>query len=146
MKKMKIVVLLALGLSAAAVGPATAQKRPPSATIVLQTKSIGFIFGAQWGGGTLTFRGRKYQVRVRVFEAGVIGFQGTSFTGQVYNLRTATDIEGTYAGGGAAIALGGGVSSVEMKNSKGVLIKLQGSSAGIMGKIAAKGFEIRLRK
>jgi hypothetical protein len=136
--------LVALAVIATAT-PATAQKKWLSGTLVLETKSIGFIFGAQWGGGTLRYKGRTYRVRIRVFEAGVIGAQATTFTGRVYNMRSLGDIEGTYAAGGAAGTLGAGAAIATLKNSKGVVIELKGTSAGLSAKIAAKGFDLRLR-
>ncbi len=133
-----------IALMAAAPVPANAQQRA-SGTITLETSSIGFIFGAQWGSGTVNFRGRSYPVRVNVFEAGVIGAQVTTFTGRVYGLRNIADIEGTYAAGGAAATLGAGGEIATLKNSKGVVIELRGSSAGLAAKIAAKGFDLRFR-
>lgn len=140
-----VLALLAVGMIAATATFASAQKRWLSGTLVIETKSIGFIFGAQWGGGILRYKGRSYRIRVRVFEAGVIGAQTTTFTGRVYNMRSLRDIEGTYAAGGAAGSLGAGASRVTMQNSKGVIIELRGTSAGLAAKLAGKGFDLRLR-
>jgi hypothetical protein len=141
--------LLALAAVSATVVtlPANADNKRKwlSGTVVLETKSIGFIVGAQWGSGNLRYKGRAYRIRVRVFEAGVIGAQVTTFTGKVWNMRSLRDIEGTYAAAGAAGALGAGASIAVLENSKGVIIELKGTSAGLAAKIAAKGFDIRLR-
>lgn len=141
--------LLALGVisATAATVPANADNKRKwlSGNIVLETKSIGFIVGAQWGTGHLRYKGRAYRVRIRVFEAGVIGAQVTTFTGKVWNMRSLKDIEGTYAAAGAAGALGAGAAIVVMENSKGVIIELKGTSAGLAAKLAGKGFDIRLR-
>lgn len=150
MKLMKpLIALLALAAvsATAATVPANAEKKRKwlSGTMVLETKSIGFIVGAQWGAGTLRYKGRVYRIRVRVFEAGVIGAQVTTFTGKVWNMRSLRDIEGTYAAAGAAGAIGAGAAVAVMENSKGVIIELKGTSAGLAAKIAAKGFDLRLR-
>ena len=141
-----LLALAAISVTAANV-PAQAENKRKwlSGTLVLETKSIGFIVGAQWGSGSLRYKGRAYRIRVRVFEAGVIGAQVTTFTGKVWNMRSVRDIEGTYAAAGAAGAIGAGAAIAVLENSKGVIIELKGTSAGLAAKIAAKGFDIRLR-
>lgn len=133
-------------VTTAVVQPGQAQKDWRSGTITLNTKSVGFILGGQWGGGTLRYRGRFYKVRVRVFEAGVIGAQAATFNGVVYNMRRLSDIEGTYVAGGAAGTAVVGKSIVSLQNSKGVKMTLRGNSVGLAAKIAAKGFNLRLAR
>lgn len=145
MRKTWTNALAAFGMIALLAAPAVGQGRQPSGTITLETTSIGFIFGAEWGGGTINFRGKTYPVRVRVFEAGVIGAQATTFTGRIFNARSIADIAGIYAAGGATATLGAGGDIATLKNSKGVVIELRGSSAGLAAKLAGKGFDLQLR-
>lgn len=142
--------LAALGLVGASA-PVGAQNQPKktyvrSGTIVLNTKSIGFIVGIEWGSGTLTLNnGRSYNLRVRTLKVGMAGLEQITASGVVYNLRAVGNITGNYAAAGAGITIGGGIGGAVMENSKGVTIELRETAQGLAAKIAASGIEIQLR-
>ncbi len=139
-------LFLAVGLVVASGPSVDAQKKWRSGTISFNTKSIGFLFGYEWGYGTVKLNnGKAYRIRVRMLKAGVIGVESISAYGTVYNVRNVRDIEGTYAAGGAGATLGGGAGIATLQNAKGVIIEVRETSAGLAAKIAASGVQIRLR-
>ena len=138
--------LIAIGLVVASGPSVDAQKKYRSGSISFNTKSIGFLFGYEWGYGTVKLNnGRSYRLRIRMLKAGVIGVESVSAAGSVYNLRNIRDIEGTYAAGGAGATLGGGAGFATLQNAKGVIIEVRETSAGLAAKIAASGVQVRLR-
>jgi hypothetical protein len=138
--------LLAFGVLMAAVPTVDAQKKFRSGTISLNTKSVGFLFGFEWGSGEMRLNsGRVYNLRIRMLKAGVIGIEQISAHGTIYNLRRPSDIEGTFAAGGAGATLGAGAGIATMENAKGVIIEVRETSAGIAAKIAASGIDIKIR-
>ena len=54
------------------------------------------------------------------------------------------NIEGTYAGGAAGIAVGGGLTTTTVTNQKGVRLVLNGTQVGLEGSLNLGGAEIRL--
>lgn len=139
--------LMAFGLLVAATPTVDAQKRWKAGTFSMNTKSIGFLFGVEWGSGRLRLNnGRVYNLRIRMLKAGVIGIEQISAFGTVYNLRNPRDIEGTFSAGGAGATLGGGAGIATMQNSRGVIIEIRETTVGIAAKIAASGIDIKIRK
>ena len=131
-----------------AVGPTAgrAEAKVKAGTITINTKSVGFIIGIEWGSGELRLNnGRTYRLRIRTLKAGMIGLEAVTAHGNVYNLRRATDIEVKFFSAGAGITVGGGVGVQNLKNSKDVIIELKETAQGIAGKIAASGIDIQLR-
>jgi len=75
-----------------------------------------------------------------------IGAARAEFVGEVYNLKQASDIEGTYTAGGAGAALAGGASIAELQNSRGVRLRIQGRQIGLMFSLDLSGMQISIRK
>ncbi len=149
----KFLVVAAALAALAAPNAASAQGQPPpgplAGNIAFNTKSIGFILGAEWGSGTVTLRGgRVVNLRVRTLKAGMIGLESVSATGRVYNLnpRRPQDLAGTYAGIGGGLTVGGGIGAQRMKNEKGVIIDIEETAAGLAAKVAASGIVIDIVK
>jgi hypothetical protein len=65
--------------------------------------------------------------------------------GRAYNMRRASDIEGSYgqAGAGAAVLVGG--RTVRLRNEKGVILELRGHQVGLEFSLDLSGMGIRLR-
>src|SRR5262249_5133016 len=61
----------------------------------------GFIVGIGGGSGTLNFQGRDYRLSIGGINVGTIGASAVDLVGTAENLRTATDIVGTYTQGSA---------------------------------------------
>ena len=69
---------LALGLMVAATlalpfSTAQAKAKAPDATLQLREGSVAAGIGFSWGGGTLTFRGKRYPVKVDGLSVGSVG-------------------------------------------------------------------------
>jgi hypothetical protein len=140
-----------LGLAAAAsiavvaAGWARAQSPPTTATIEFHGGAVAVGIGFSWGGGTLTYDGKKYPITVNGLSAVDIGASKYSASGTVRHLKSVKDIEGTYVAGEAGATVAGGVSVSSMKNDKGVVIEFNTTRAGLQFTLAPKGASIKLK-
>ena len=124
--------------------PTGAQAETGSVRVVF-TKG-GFIVGVGGGEGVLVFRGHRYPFTVSGMSVGfTIGASTTQFTGRALNLRTAADIQGTYAAIGAGGAVAAGAGGVQLQNEKGVILQLSGPRVGAEVSAAVGGVTIALR-
>jgi hypothetical protein len=106
----------------------------------------GFIVGVGGGNGVLHFRGHNYPFTVSGMSVGfTIGASTAQFAGQALNLRTASDIQGTYSAIGGSAALAAGVGGVQLQNEKGVVLQLHGPKVGVELSAAVGGVTITLR-
>src|SRR5258708_24060391 len=103
---------------AMAAWPALAEDQP-DAHLHISGGAVAFVAGVSWGGGTLNFHGRTYQVRVRGLSVGDIGASKFSASGDVFHLNSVSDINGTYAAGEAGATVGGGGGRQTMRNDNG---------------------------
>jgi hypothetical protein len=126
------VMLLSLpSLSCAATG-----------SVHIRTAGAGFIVGVGGGNGILHFRGRNYPLNVSGISIGTIGAASADLVGRAYNLRTPTDILGTYSAVGSSIAVGGGVKYARLRNQNGVVLELRGQQAGLEASLSLSGMTI----
>lgn len=131
------------GAQAQAKAPAAAK---PDATIDFSLFRAGFIIGGSGGSGTLTFRDNGYPLTIGGISFGAtIGVARIEFVGEVYNLKEAKDIEGTFTAISAGAALAGGGGVAELENSRGVRLRVSGRQIGLMVNIDLSGLQIRLR-
>ena len=138
----------AMVAAAAAATSATAQAQTPrpDGTIDIRIFRAGFIVGGSGGSGTLYFRDKGYNLGVGGVSLGAtIGIARADFVGEVYNLKEARDIEGTYAAVAATAAAAGGVGITELQNQRGVRLRLQGTQIGLMVSIDLSGMIISIR-
>ncbi len=125
------------------VAPAQAQM---DCQINLEITKGGFVVGASGGNGTLTCDGKRYPLSVGGFSAGlIIGMAKVSLVGEVRNLNEISDIQGTYSGVGASMAIGGGADNVVAANSNGVQLRLRGTQVGLEASLDLGGMTIRLK-
>ena len=66
-------------------------------------------------------------------------------SGRALNLRTAADIQGTYAVIGAGGAVAAGAGGVQLQNEKGVILQLAGAKVGVEVSAAVGGVTITLK-
>jgi len=119
----------------------------PSGTIQFTLYKAGFIVGGSGGNGTLKFKGKQYPVSIGGVSLGAtIGASKAELIGEVYNLKNPNDIAGTYAAGQAGVAVVGGEKVAELKNSKGVVLKVKGKQVGLELALDLSGMEISLKK
>jgi hypothetical protein len=129
----------------AAAGPVTSAYAETGTVRVVFTKG-GFIVGVGGGNGVLHFRGHNYPFTVSGMSVGfTIGASTAQFVGQALNLRTASDIQGTYGAIGGSAALAAGAGGVQLQNEKGVVLQLHGPKVGVELSAAVGGVTITLR-
>ena len=134
-------------VAAAAMLFATVAVAAPSGTIDLTLYKAGFIVGGSGGSGTLKFKGKRYPVDIGGVSLGAtIGASKAELVGEVYNLKQPSDIEGTYAATQASVAVVGGGKVAELKNSKGVVLKIKGKQVGLELALDLSGMGISLKK
>ena len=131
-------VLLACGL-------ASPSRAETGNVRVVFTKG-GFIVGVGGGSGILHFCGHRYPFRVSGMSVGfTIGASTTEFTGHALNMRSPSDIQGTYSVIGAGGALAAGAGGVQLRNEKGVILQLAGGKVGVEVSAAVGGVSIALQ-
>ena len=142
---------LALGLMVAATlalpfSTAQAKAKAPDATLQLREGSVAAGIGFSWGGGTLTFRGKRYPVKVDGLSVGSVGISRATASGSVYNLKKLEDFNGTYTAVGAGAAVAGGGSVATMQNQNGVRINLRATTQGVKFTLGAAGVSLQVQQ
>ncbi len=121
------------------------QARAQDAEIEINIYKAGFIVGISGGRGLLYFQDRGYPVSIAGVSLGAtIGVSKAELIGQVHNLATPADIEGTYIAGQAGIAVAGGEKIFELQNSKGVVLLLRGKQIGFELSLDLSGMQVTL--
>src|SRR3974377_1420587 len=94
-------IKFALVSAAAAVivaGTLTQLHAQQTGEVRINIVKAAFIVGVGGGTGTLTFQGQTYPLTVGGLNVGSIGIADVQLTGTASNLRTPSDIAGTYGG------------------------------------------------
>lgn len=116
-------------------------------TIQLELYKAGFIVGGSGGKGTLKFAGKSYRIEIGGVSLGAtIGVSKAELVGEVFNIKQPSDIEGVYTAGQAGVAVAGGTKVAELKNSKGVVLKVKGKQIGLELALDLSGMEVKLKK
>jgi hypothetical protein len=137
---------LAMLILVGAAGLATPAEAQAMGHVRVVFAKAGLIVGAGAGRGVLTYRGHDYPFKVTGLSLGVtIGASAMRLTGSVSGLREVKDFAGTYDAVGAGGALVGGIGGVQLKNTKGVMIALQGPEAGMEFAANRSGIRISLQ-
>jgi len=146
MKKHLFILTLVITLVfAASLAGAAEKPLYPVGTIQLESTSVAAGVGISWGKGTFAFEGKTYPIDVKGLSVGTVGISKLSATGDVYNLKSAADIAGTYVAGGIGVAIAGGVKGLLARNDKGVVIDLKASQAGVSLNLGPEGFTINMK-
>ena len=146
--------LVILAILMAFAPPAFAQDLPnrpgmvpvqTTGAVRLSLFKVGFIVGVGGGSGTLTYNGIVYPLNVGGVALGTIGIAGMDLTGTASNLRSPTDIAGTYGAASASIAVVGGGKVATLQNEKGVILSVQGVEIGLEASLDLGGLTIALQ-
>ncbi len=124
---------------------ASAASARPDATIHFSGGSVAFLASIHWGGGTLRYHGRSFPLRVSGLGIGAIGADKFDAVGDVYHLRRASDIEGTYGAVNASATAGAGAGEIDMQNEHGVEIRARTTSSGLKLSLAPTGVVIHFK-
>jgi hypothetical protein len=145
MKRAVSIRALATAALVGGVFAASAAAAAPDATIHFGGGSVAFLASINWGGGTLHFHGRSIPLRVSGIGVGAIGADRFSAEGEVYHLRHAHDIEGTYSALNTSATAGTGEGEIDMQNEHGVEIHAHTTSAGLKLSLAPSGVVIHFK-
>jgi hypothetical protein len=118
----------------------------PDATIKLHGGSVAVGIGYSWGGGTLTYKGKTYEVEVKGLSVGDVGASQVEASGSVYHLAKLSDFDGNYTAAAAGVTVAGGASASTMKNQNGVTINLVSTTQGLKFTFAAAGVDMKIKK
>ena len=117
------------------------------ATIGFDIFKAGFIVGGSGGSGTLTYKGKTHPLAIGGVSLGAtIGITKAELVGEVYNLKNVADIAGTYTATQAGFAVAGGNKVADLRNAKGVQIKVRGKQVGLALEADLSGLQIDLKK
>jgi hypothetical protein len=116
-----------------------------SGTVRVTVSRGGFIVGVGGGSCTLTFRGKTYRLSVGGVSVGTIGIARADLVGTASNLNTAEDIAGTYTAVGASVAIAGGAKVAQLRNSRGVMLRLRGRQVGFEASLNLSGLTLSLQ-
>jgi hypothetical protein len=134
------------GLFALAFAAAPSTSQAASGTVSIDVVKAAFIVGASGGSGTLRFGKRTYPLSIGGLSFGAsIGASRAQLVGRVSNIRSASDVAGTYgaATAGGAVITGGKV--VKLRNEKGAILELRGREVGLELNLDVSGMVIGLR-
>jgi hypothetical protein len=141
-----IICFLVAGFFVLASPVAFAQdKMPWDGTVELSTGSVAAGVGFSWGGGTLTFMGKKYPFKVDGLSVGSVGITNATAVGKVYNLKDVADFAGNFSALSVGMTVGGGGTGLTMKNQKGVILDIVSTEQGVNFTLAASGLKIELK-
>jgi len=116
-------------------------------TVEITLYKAGFIVGGSGGSGTLKLAGKSYPLEIGGVSLGAtIGVSKAELIGEVLNISKASDIEGVFTAGQASVAVAGGTKVAELKNSKGVVMKVKGKQIGLEFALDLSGMEVKLKK
>ncbi len=131
----------------AALDTAAATEKKPSASIEIHQVQVAFLVGGAFGGGTLHYGGKRYDLNVGGLGIGGIGASTIDAKGEVYDLKKRGDIEGVYGQARIGWAIGdAGEGDMWLQNDKGVVIRLRATRKGAMLAMGADGVVLTLKQ
>ena len=131
-------IVFVSGVAAAdgASSPPVAEGAIPSAYVWLSGGSVAIGIGYTWGHGTLysSKDQKEYKFKLSGVSVADVGGAGITAEGEVYNLNTPADLSGNYS-----------AVTADLKNDKGVVIKLHSQTGGLRFNLSANGMRITLQ-
>ncbi len=103
-----------------------------SGTLKFSMSSIGFLVGVRWGEGVVTLNnGKQHSFDVSGAKLLETGIATASFEGEVYNVKSIEDFEGTYYGASTKITVVKGKGELQTNNSNCVFIRARSTGGGL---------------
>jgi hypothetical protein len=118
---------------------------PGTGSVRLNIVKAGFIIGVGGGSGVLHYHGRNYPLRLGGIGIGSLGVASVSLAGNASNLRSPSDIAGTYGAAGAGATFVGGGQVATLRNEKGVVLRLSGPQIGFQVSLGLAGMTIAMQ-
>jgi hypothetical protein len=105
----------------------------PAGKVTGSVKTIGWLVGARWGNGVLTLdNGEQRKFHIVGAKALETGVAENEFEGDVFNLNSVEDFEGTFYGAGTGITVGSlGKGEAVVNNARCVVVKLRMTGTGL---------------
>jgi hypothetical protein len=139
-------VCLTLGVLAAGVHSAQAQKKPKSGTVTIEQVNVALLWSASLGGGTLTYKGKSYDFVIGGLGVGGIGASSLRATGEVYGLERVSDFEGVFAQARSGYAVGDeSRGKLWLENPQGVGLALKADRKGLALTLGADGVVVKFK-
>ena len=133
-------------ISLAALATTVTASAADTGYVSLTIYKAGWVIGGSGGGGTLSFRGRSYQLSTGGLDYGLVfGGSKTELRGTVRNIYKPSDVAGVYAAAGAGLAIGKGARAIVLTNQKGAVLELTGKQVGLLANIDLSGLAISLK-
>jgi hypothetical protein len=146
MKATRVTALM-VGLGCLAMAAMVgAQGDTTKGTVALESKSIAAGIGVTWGDGNLSYRGQVYPFTVKGLSVVDVGIAKVSARGDVDDLKTLKDFEGTYTLVKSGAAVAGGAGAAALQNQNGVKMTLVGTGQGVKFALAAGGMDVKLKQ
>lgn len=132
---------------AALFGASFTPARADSGTVRISFIKAGIVIGGAIGSGTLTFRGRTYQLGIGGLSYGfTFGGSQTHLRGRVTNIFRPQDIEGVFGAAGAGGTVVRGPQAIVLANQNGAVLELSGIQTGLMVNLDLSGMALSLRR
>ncbi|MFZ5448269.1 MAG: hypothetical protein ACOZFS_06495 [Thermodesulfobacteriota bacterium] len=146
-RKVFLLMLAALCVVAVVQVGAQQQEKPlyPVGSIKFESTSIAAGVGVSWGNGTFSFEGKQYPISIQGLGLAAVGIAKVNAVGDVFNLKNASDVAGTYMGISGGIAIAGGPKGILARNQKGVVLDLRATQEGVSLNLGADGFTISMQ-
>jgi hypothetical protein len=141
----RVTVLLSVLCLFASLAQANKHGRP-DAVLHLNSGAFAAGVGISWGKGTLTYKGKEYEVSVKGLSLGKVGISKVTATGEVYRLKSLADFDGNYTTANADITLAEGHSGLVMKNQNGVHVVISATTKGVDLTLGGSGVEMHIKK
>ncbi len=119
-----------------------------SGTLQFSMTRIGFMLGVRWGEGVLTLNsGEQHNFDVSGAKLLETGISTAKFEGEVYNIRSLEDFEGTYYGASTQITVVKGKGELQTNNANCVFIRARSAGGGLqLSGPAPEGLAIKFER
>jgi len=141
-----LIMLVAVAGFVSLIGSLAGAQSAPEGSLELSSGTVAAGIGFSWGGGTLTYQGKQYRVKVDGLSVGEVGIARATARGKVTNLKSLKDFDGSYTAAGAGATVGGGAGATIMRNQNGVVIEMTSTTQGASLKLAAEGMRLRVQQ